>query len=92
MNKELLAKQSIRQHLAGCNFEMAKALLTKQFSGSVIPNELASLLHAFSSKPEADTAINFILFDQKFLSVFELCRAGGITEKLFREGDIEIKQ
>ncbi len=84
-----LAKRKIKKHLLGCNFEMAKVLLTKQFSGSVIPNELASLLHAFCAKPEFDTASKLVLFDPNFLSVFDLCRSGGVTEKLFRDGDMQ---
>ena len=84
-----LAKRRLKGHLSGCNFQMAKTILVKQFSGSVISKELAKLLDAFSSNPGIDTALDLILFDSKFGAVFELARSGGFTEHLFKQGDVK---
>jgi|CXWL01.1.fsa_nt_gi hypothetical protein len=84
-----LAKRRLKRHLSGCNFEMAKTILVKQFAGSVIQKELAKLLDAFSSNPGTDTAVDLILYDSKFVAVFELAQSGGFTEHLFSQGDLE---
>ena len=81
-----LSKRRLKRRLSGCNFEMAKQILIKQFSGGVIPNELANLLDAFVSNPGTDTALDLIRYDSKLLYVFELARRGGFTERLFEEG------
>ena len=74
-----LAKRRLKRHLRGCNFVMANTILVKQFAGSVIPNELAKLLDAFGSNPGTETALDLILYDSKFLAVFELARKGKRT-------------
>jgi len=84
-----LAKRRLKVHLSGCNFKIAKTILVKQLAGSVIPKELAKLLDAFSSNPGTDTALDLILYDSKFVAVFELARSGGFTEHLFKQGDIK---
>ena len=84
-----LTKRRFKRHLSGCNFEMAKMILTKQFAGSVIPKELAKLLHTFCSNPGTDTALDLILFDPDLASVFELARSGGVTERFFSRGDLK---
>ena len=84
-----LAKRRLKGHLSGCNFEMAKTILVKRFSGSVIPKELAKLLDAFSSNPGTDTALDLIQYDSKFIAVFELARSEGFTEHLFKQGDLK---
>jgi hypothetical protein len=89
MISEWLAKRRLKKHLSGCNFDMAKTILVKQFAGSVIPKELAKLLDAFSSNPGTDTALDLILYDSKFVAVFELARSGGFTEHLFKQGDLK---
>ena len=63
---------------------MAKAILVKQFAGSVIPKELAKILDAFSSNPGIDTALDLILYDSKFVAVFELARSGKFSEHLYK--------
>ena len=84
-----IAKRRLRKHLRQCNFEMAKAVLVKQFAGKVISKELGILLDTFLSNPAADTAIALILYDAKFRAVFELTKSGGFTERLFSQGDQE---
>lgn len=37
----------IKERLVGCNFEMAKTILVKRFSGDHLPKELVNLVHAF---------------------------------------------
>ncbi len=88
MISEWLAKRKLRKHLHGCNYEMAKTILVRKFSGGVIPNELARLLDAFISNPCFNTAIKLIQFDSTFFSVFDLARRGGVTNQLFQKGDI----
>lgn len=82
-------EQKLRKQLATCNFEMAKTILIKKFSGGVIRKELASLLDQFVANPCLDTAIKLLQFDPNFIAVFELSRGGGFTEFLFQKGDIE---
>lgn len=84
-----LAKQRLKRNLGKCNFEMAKEILVKQFTGSVIPKELSKLLTDFTSNPGFDTALELILYDPKFFAVFELAKSGGFTERLFRQGDLK---
>jgi|LQYC01.1.fsa_nt_gi hypothetical protein len=83
------AKRRLKGHLKGCNFVMANTILVKQFAGSVIPNELAKLLDAFGSNPGTETALDLLLYDPKFLTVFTLARSGGFTEHLFKQGDLK---
>ncbi len=83
------SKEEPRKQLEGCNYGMAKALVVRNFSGSVIPKELASILDSFTSNPCFETAERLIEYDSKFLAFFELARGGGFTERLFRMGDIE---
>lgn len=90
MISKWLAKRKVKKHLSGCNFEMAKTILAKQFAGSVIPKELAKLLDDFSSNPGTDTALDLILYDSKFVAVFELAQGGGFTERLFKQGDLKL--
>lgn len=89
MISKWIAKRRFKAHLTGCNFEMAKTILVKQFAGGVIPKELAKLLDEFSSNPGTDTALDLILYDSKFVAVFELARSGGFTEHLFKQGDLK---
>ena len=89
MISKWFAKRKLKRHLSGCNFEMARTILVKQFAGGVIPKELARLLDAFSSNPGTDTALDLILYDSKFVAVFELARSGGFTEHLFKQGDLK---
>jgi len=82
-------KRKVKRHLSGCNFEMAKVILTKQFAGKVIPNELGRLLDAFMSNPGMDTALALLLYAPDLIAVFKLARSGGFTEHLFRKGDLK---
>ena len=84
-----LVRRRLKGHLSGCNFEMAKTILVKQFAGSVIPRGLAKVLDAFSSNPSIDTALDLIQYDSKFIAVFELARGGGFTEYLSEQGDLK---
>ena len=79
----------IKQQLIGCNFEMAKTILVKQFAGGVLPKELVKLLQAFSDNPGPATGMDLILYDSKMWAVFELAKSGGFTEGLFRQGDFK---
>lgn len=82
-------EEEIRKQLESCNYDMAKSLLIKKFSGGVIPNDLAHLLDRFIANPCVDTAFDLVNFDQNFIAIFELARHGGFTEHLFRKGDIK---
>ena len=82
-------KRKLRKQLKGCNYEMAKVMLTRKYSNSVIPNELARLLDGIVSNPGFDTAFDLIKFDSSFLVFFELARHGGFTQHLFEKGDIK---
>jgi hypothetical protein len=68
---------------------MAKTILVKQFGGGVIPKELIKLLDAFLLNPGIDTALELIIYDSKFVAVFELAKKGGFTEHLFSKGDLK---
>ena len=84
-----LTKRKLRKLLDGCNYEMVKTLLVRNFSGGVIPNELARLLDKFIDNPCYDTAVDLIKHDSGFISFFELARRGGFTEHLFKSGEIK---
>lgn len=77
----------VRRDLKGCNFQMAKAIITKQFSGKVIPNDLALLLDRYISNPTIETAVDLVLFDSALIAYFELSRSRGFTESMFRQED-----
>ncbi|MEK6647476.1 MAG: hypothetical protein AABY84_12470 [Candidatus Firestonebacteria bacterium] len=89
MANEFLNEKKLREQLENCNFEMAKSILIKKFSGAVIPKELAGFFDQYVSDPCIDTAIKLLKFESKFIAVFELSRGGGFTEFLFRKGDIK---
>lgn len=84
-----MTRQHIKQQLMGCNFEVAKTFLAKQFDGSIIPNELARLLRAYHLNPGIDTAADLIQFDSDFSAIFELCRHDGIAEQFYKQKDIK---
>ena len=84
-----IAKRRLRKQIANCDFEMAKTILTKNFAGKVIPNDLASILDSFTANPCLETALQLLAYDHNFISVFELARKGGFTQHLFRSGDIK---
>ena len=83
------ARRKLRKQLQNCNYEMAKTVVIRKFSGGVIPKELAALLDTFISNPCFDTAVDLIEHDPKFLAFFELSKRGGFTEHLFQQGDIK---
>jgi hypothetical protein len=83
------AKRKVRKQLQNCNYEMAKTVIIRKFSGGVIPKELVDLLDAFISNPCFDTAVKLIEYDSKFLVFFELSRCEGFTEHLFQQGDLK---
>lgn len=84
-----LTKRKLRKQLQGCNYEMAKTMLIRKFSGGVIPNELVHLFDKFVANPCFETAFDLLKFDPNFLAFFELARRGGFTDHLFQQGDIE---
>jgi hypothetical protein len=90
MFREWREKRKLKRQLTNCNFEMAKSILIKKFSGGVIPKELAYYLDNFVANPCFDTAYELMKFDPQFISVFELSQAGGFTERLFSQKDIDI--
>ena len=83
------ARRKLRRQLQSCNYEMAKTVVIRKFSGGVIPKELTALLDTFISNPCFDTAVDLIEHDPKFLAFFELSKRGGFTEHLFQQGDIK---
>lgn len=68
-------KKKLRKELQDCNYEIAKAMLIKSFSGSVIPNELSLLLSKFVENPGFETAFDLIKFDSRFIALFKLARS-----------------
>ena len=89
MISQWFARRKLRKHLRGCNYEMAKAILIKKFSNSVIPNELIRLFDRFVANPCFDTAMDLIIFDSNFLALFEPARAGGFTDSPFRNSNFK---
>lgn len=89
MINKWLAKRKLKRLLSGCNFEVAKTILEKQFGGSVIQNQFAELLNAFSLNPSTDNAINLILYNSDFKKFFELIKNGEFTESIFTQKDIQ---
>jgi hypothetical protein len=71
--------------LENCNFELAQDMQRKQWEGTIIPKDLAKLLHDFDAKPCAETALALIRFDGKFMAAFELAQKGSMFEWAFRE-------
>ena len=89
MTNDSLKEKKLREQLGNCNFEMAKSILIKNFSGSVIPNECSVLLDQYVTDPCIDTAIKLLKLDSNLIAVFKLSRGEGFTEFLLRKGDIK---
>jgi hypothetical protein len=67
-----LNRRELQKQLKECNYEMAKTVVIRKFSGGVIPNELAALLDTFIPSPCIDTAVELIEYAPKFFAFFEL--------------------
>ena len=81
----LLARRKLIRYLENCNFELAQDMLNKKLNGTIIPTNLAKLLHDFDAKPCPETALMLIRFDEKFMATFELAQKGGMFEWAFME-------
>lgn len=76
-----MTKRKIRKILEelDCRYLFSKKILENKFTGSVIPNELLALLNSFSENPCIDTAVDLLVFDEKFLAFFQLSRKDGLA-------------
>jgi len=73
------------------DYTLAASVLSHQFTGAVIPKELARLLQALVDAPGPATAIALLEYDPGFLAAFELACRGGTLERGMRNGTVAFR-
>lgn len=71
----IVDKWRLKKFFKGCDYEIAREILVKKFTDSVIPNKLSMLLDRYVSNACFETAVDLIRYDADFLAVFELSKS-----------------